>query len=129
MRTIKPPPLYRVVIVQLASLALISLLMLLEGWVGFYSTAMGGMIHVVSQAWFARMAYRHQGARQAPRILHSMYLGQAGKLLITSVLFALVFVFVQPLNVVALFLGYGIMVVVYLYAAARVISPIKNKSD
>ena len=71
-------------------------------------------------------AYRYSGARQAPRILNAIYKGEAGKLLLTAVMFALTFYYVQPLQVTAVFAGYVAMIIVYGYSAAKAIQP-KNK--
>ena len=126
MSTIKAPPLHHIAIAQILSLLVISLLAMTLGKTVACSVLIGGVVHIVPQAWFARMAYRYSGARQAPRILNAIYKGEAGKLLLTAVMFALTFYYVQPLQVTAVFAGYVAMIIVYGYSAAKVIQP-KNK--
>lgn len=127
MTTIVAPPIHRIAITQLVSLLLLASAALMVGRVTAYSVLMGGMVHIVPQAWFTRMAYRYSGARQAPNILSAMYKGEAGKLLLTATLFALMFVFVQPLQVPSVFFGYVVMIVVYGYSAAKVLHPTQKE--
>jgi ATP synthase protein I len=45
---------------------------------------------------FARMLFRYQGARQAQRIVRSLYIGEGLKLLLTAVLFGGAICFLRP---------------------------------
>lgn len=76
-----------------------------------YSALFGGLISIVPNMYFARWAFRYSGARAAHKIARSFYRGEAGKFLLTVMLFAGVFVLVTPLGVVALFLAYIVMMV------------------
>ena len=93
--------------VLLAQLALlISAAMLL--WqcvdpVAGYSGLLGGLIAWLPNIYFAHKAFRFSGARAAQAIVRSFYAGEAGKLIFTSALFALVFTGVKPLNPLSLF--------------------------
>lgn len=77
-----------------------------HGAVGGYSAALGGCIAWLPNAWFIYKAFKYQGARSMQAIVQSFWSGLAGKMILTAVLFALVFVVVQPLSVAGLFAGF-----------------------
>lgn len=76
------------------------------GWVAAYSVALGGLIALLANAYFAYQAFRYFGARSAKAIVQSIWSGAMGKWIITAVLFALAFVGVEPLEPMMLFIGY-----------------------
>ncbi|AHL77583.1 ATP synthase subunit I [Stutzerimonas stutzeri] len=102
-------PFYRLavfpVLMAQLSLLLISavVLWLWIGNVAGYSGLLGGLIALLPNIYFAHKAFRFSGARAAQAIVRSFYAGEAGKLIFTSVLFALVFTGVKPLNPLSLF--------------------------
>jgi len=78
----------------------------LYGWrgpVAGYSGLCGGLIVWLPNLYFAHKAFRFSGARAAQNIVRSFYAGEAGKLILTAVLFALTFAGVKPLEPLALF--------------------------
>jgi ATP synthase protein I len=102
-------PFHRIAVfpVLLAQLALLlisaSVLWLWVDGVAGYSGLFGGLIALLPNIYFAHKAFRFSGARAAKAIVRSFYAGEAGKLIFTSVLFALAFTGVKPLNAVSLF--------------------------
>jgi ATP synthase protein I len=74
-----------------------------KGAVSGYSGVCGGLIGWLPTVYFASKAFRFSGARAAHAIVRSFYAGEAGKLILTAVLFALAFVGVKPLAPLALF--------------------------
>ncbi|MFC3608131.1 F0F1 ATP synthase subunit I [Stutzerimonas tarimensis] len=76
------------------------------GIVAGYSGLIGGLIAFTANLYFALKAFRYFGARSAGAIVRSLWSGEMGKQILTAVLFALVFVGVKPLEPVALFAGY-----------------------
>ena len=126
MTTIKKPPIHRIAITQLVCLLVLSGIAMLFGQTEAISILMGGVVHIAPHAWFTRMAFRYSGARQAPRVLNAMYVGETGKLLMTATLFALIFVFIQPVHLPALFAGYMAMIVVSWFGAAKALNPTKQ---
>lgn len=122
MATIAAPPIYRIAITQSAFLLVLAVLVLPWGVTAAYSALLGGTIQIGPQAYFTRLAFRHAGARQAPQILRAMYKGEAGKLLLTAVMFALVFYYVKPLHLPTLFLAYGLMTAIHWFGAAKVLN-------
>lgn len=73
------------VVVLLAALVLWQWL----GAVSGYSGLCGGLIAWLPNLYFAWKAFRFTGARAAQAIVRSFYAGEAGKLILTAVLFAL----------------------------------------
>jgi len=76
------------------------------GWTGAYSLLLGGLICAIPNAYFAVKAFQYRGARAAQKIVRAFYLGETIKLLMMSAGFLLSFIFVEPLNTIALFAGF-----------------------
>lgn len=74
-----------------------------RGTVAGYSGLCGGLIAWLPNLYFAHKAFRFSGARAAQAIVRSFYAGEAGKLILTAVLFALTFAGVKPLEPLAVF--------------------------
>jgi ATP synthase protein I len=74
-----------------------------RGAVSGYSGLCGGVIAWLPNVYFAHKAFRFTGARAAQAIVRSFYAGEAGKLILTAVLFALTFAGVKPLAPLAVF--------------------------
>ena len=66
----------------------------------------GGVIAWLPNCYFAYKAFKYRGARAARKIVLSFYSGFAGKLVLTSGLFIAVFVYLKPLNALAVFSGF-----------------------
>ena len=97
-------PVFPVLLAQLAVILLAAAA--LFGWRGAvsgYSGLCGGLIAWLPNLYFAHKAFRFSGARAAQSIVRSFYAGEAGKLILTAVLFALAFVVVKPLEAPPLF--------------------------
>ncbi|WP_426150915.1 F0F1 ATP synthase subunit I [Pseudomonas sp. DC3000-4b1] len=108
-RTPNRLPFHRWVVFPVLVAQLITLLvaaLVLWQWQGptsGYSGLCGGLIGWLPNVYFAMKAFRFSGARAAQAIVRSFYAGEAGKLILTAVLFALAFVGVKPLAPLALF--------------------------
>lgn len=124
--TIKSPPVARIALVQLMVLLVVALASLPVDRVLCWSLLIGGVIQVGPQAYFTRQTFRYMGARQTPKIIRAIYRGEAGKLLLTVVLFGLTFSYVSPVSIPGVFLGYGAMIIVQWFCAARVLSQSSN---
>ena len=97
-------PVFPVLLAQLVVILLA--VAALYGWRGAvsgYSGLCGGLIAWLPNLYFAHKAFRFSGARAAQSIVRSFYAGEAGKLILTAVLFALAFVVVKPLEAPTLF--------------------------
>ncbi len=76
------------------------------GIVAGYSGLLGGLIALSANVYFAFKAFRYFGARSARAVVQSLWAGEMGKQILAAALFALVFVGVKPLEPIALFTGY-----------------------
>ena len=120
--TIEAPSVGRIAITQFAVLLVAAIALAPIDATLAYSILIGGIIQIVPQAYFTRLAFRYMGARQAPEILRAIHKGETGKLLLTGLFFALAFIFVKPINVAGLFLSYGAMIIVQWFCAVRVLN-------
>ena len=109
--TLGKPPLAKVFVTQIILLVIVATASLLVDSTTAYSVLLGGLIAIGPQIYFARWAFRFSGARAARQVAHAFYVGEAGKFVLTVVLFALVFAVIKPLNAVALFLAYLLMAI------------------
>lgn len=121
MGTIAKPPLLRMVAMELLALALFTIAALPAGLIQAYSLFAGGLIHIIGSTYFARLTFRHRGARQLGSAVQTMYRGETGKIVISAVLFVATFLLVRPLGVIAFFSGYGAMVIVHLWVTAKIL--------
>lgn len=78
---------------QLMVLALVALAALLFSDASSGLSALAGAgIAVIGQAYFVARAFNHAGAVSAQHIVNAFYRGEAGKFMLTALLFAAVFV-------------------------------------
>jgi len=107
-----PPPVHRITLAQLAILSPLCILLAVLDGVCAYSVAGGGLVAIVPQAWFAHMAFRQRGARNARAMARSGYVGEIGKFMLSAAGFAALFVWVRPIDGVAVFAGFLAMLAV-----------------
>lgn len=119
MGTIAKPPLKKIILIQLLLSLAASGLMFPAGIVHSYSLLIGCLIQIAGSAYFARLAYRHQGASKIRAVVQAMYRGETGKILLSIAMFACAFIAVKPLNAGSVFGGYILMLVVHLLLVAR----------
>ena len=103
------PPVETWIAIQLGTLLAISALWLLAGLTAAYSALIGGLIYWLPNAWFARRAFKIQGAGAMRDVFAQIMSGEIAKLLLTAVLFAAAFIAVEPIHVAALFFTYCLM--------------------
>ena len=109
---ISRPPIARWFVIKSVVLVFASLtFMSIRGQVSGYSALLGGLIFLLPHGYFALKAFRYAGARSAKKIMSSFYQGEAGKLILCTILFTMVFKWIQPLDIAALFLTFAIMLV------------------
>ncbi|WP_205342795.1 F0F1 ATP synthase subunit I [Denitrificimonas caeni] len=98
---------FSVILLQAAMTVLIGLLFwLIQGWVAAYSAWLGGLTALLPNMYFTYKAFQYFGARSIAVIVQSFWAGEMGKLILTALLFAVLFLGVKPLNVLAVFIGY-----------------------
>ena len=116
------PPVHRITLAQLATLTLLRLLMLAYDQVVAWSLAAGGLIAIVPQAYFARLAFRWRGAKSARAVARSSYAGEIGKFLLSIAGFAVVFATVRPISGLAVFAGYLAMLAIQIIGSWLLLS-------
>ncbi len=77
----------------------------LSGGRAAWSALLGGAVCIIPNGIFAFLALRHAGARAARDIARAFYLGEALKLILTGVLFAIVLV-VVPVSAPAVLISF-----------------------
>lgn len=77
----------------------------------------GCLVFALPTLYFTLYAFRYKGSQQVALMARSFYWGQASKLSLMAMGFALVFVFVKPLIVSALFAGFCLMIPAHLVVA------------
>lgn len=118
---LKAPPVYKVIVIQF----LVSLIAALGAFtflntVAAYSALLGGLICTVPNGYFARKVFQYRGAKYTPQVVKAFYAGQSGKMVITAVMFALVFAGVKPLNELAVIVSFIVTMIAGLFATAYV---------
>jgi len=118
---IKAPRVYIAFVIQfvvcvIAALASVILLDIVTA----YSILLGGFVSIVPNSYFAWKAFRYRGARNTPLIVRSFYAGESGKLIMTGVMFAIVFAGIRPLNPLAVIVSFIATIFIGLVATAWV---------
>ena len=91
-----------------------SLLFFLFTTVSAYSVLIGGLAYILPNVYFVRLAFRSSEQQTPHMVLRWLYIGEAGKLVLTGAIFAVCFALVKPINVIALFIMYIFMLFVNL---------------
>lgn len=84
------------------------------------SAAVGGLIFIIPNAYFAYYALRFRGASQAILIAKSSYQGLMGKLALSAAGFAIIFSIFKELQVFTVLLVYFLMVLLQVLLAKKV---------
>ena len=77
----------------------------LAGSLASYSASLGGLISLISNAYFAWKLFTHTGARAAERIVVNLYAAEGLKLLISGVGLAVAFIWL-PTDPTAVLVGF-----------------------
>jgi len=94
---------------QLALLALLSCLWLfLDALTGLKSALCAGLAFGLPNVYFAVKVFKPSGALQARQIVNAFYKAEGAKLMISALLFAVIFALVK-LNAAAFFTTYGLL--------------------
>jgi ATP synthase protein I len=130
MSNLKPPPVHRVIVVQLVATVLIAAIFLFfSNEVAAYSILIGGLISAISNYFFAVQAFRYRGARNAEKVVKSFMRGEAGKIVITLLLFALTFTLISAISEAAVIGGFFVAQFVGIMTSGMInYSPAGNNS-
>ena len=88
------------------SLGLAGLFALWLGNVVAVSVLLGGMVAVIPNGFLAARLLKPRADDSAAAIMRSAWIGEIGKLLLTALLFGVIFAMVRPISVLAVFGGF-----------------------
>ncbi len=115
----------RLVAYQLVITTLIALTaVMVSGVTAGLSAILGGLVSLLPNAYFARTLFQHQGARAAKKIVNSFYKGEAVKIALSVVMFALVFAFFSIVPLV-FFATYIVVQMAFWFAPLLFVNNIK----
>jgi|TARA_B110000438_G_scaffold203257_1_gene194972 ATP synthase protein I len=98
----------RILLMQIATtFFLMVTFWLFDNKIAAYSSFLGGMLSIVPNIFLA--ARLIASLRSAKAVLRAAYIGEAGKVILTFLLFGLVFIIVKPLDAKALFISFIIV--------------------
>ena len=98
----------RILLMQIATtFFLMVTFWLFDNKIAAYSSFLGGMLSIVPNIFLA--ARLIASLRSAKAVLRAAYIGEAGKVILTFLLFGLVFIIVEPLDAKALFISFIIV--------------------
>jgi ATP synthase protein I len=104
---------HRYLAIESAVTAVIALILLISmGKTAAYSALLGGAVFIMPNWLFTGVVFRRSDEDTARRILHRFFVGEALKIFVTIALFALSFMFVRPLNVIALFATFILVMII-----------------
>ena len=103
---------YRLLYLQILLTTISSLIFLSIDIKAAYSALIGGVICVVPNWVFISYAYRFGGARAAKKIASSFYRGEALKIMLTALMFAVTFVLL-PISIGPLMTTYVLSLLVF----------------
>jgi len=112
----------RLLFVQLSVTMLIAVIALImsDATAGL-SAIVGGLVCVAPNAYFISKLFKHHGARAARRIVNDFYKGEALKLVLSIILFALVFKFLK-VNPLVFFVAYIAAQMVFWFAPLIIVN-------
>jgi len=78
----------------------------IESWDMAYSVLIGGLIPILANWFFAWRVFNHYSANRQGEIVGRFYRAEAEKLLMVALIFALLFIYIDSIHVVGLFVSY-----------------------
>ncbi len=102
----------RLLFVQLGLVFVATLVGLAFGKVAALSAFLGGAIALGASALFAFWVFAPYRAQQPGVLVTRFYVAEVGKLLLVGCAFAVIFIWLRPLNAVALFVSFFLVQVV-----------------
>lgn len=123
---------YKVVLAQLVMTVVMALLVLLRDKNLAIAVFVGATISLIASAYFTLKVFRYSGVHHSQQVVKSFYAGETGKFVITFVLFAMAFKWLEILketqNAFALLLAFFI-VHTTAWISPLLLSAKKNRSE
>jgi ATP synthase protein I len=112
---------YRIVKLQFLIITVITILLLATGFlVPAYSAFVGGLAYTGPNALFVSYALRRGRVQDPGAVVRGLFFGEAVKLVLTALIFAICFQVIKPLFVPALFIMFIAMLLVNVIGMAMV---------
>jgi ATP synthase protein I len=121
VNTIPKPPLRRLFLGQALVALLIFAVILPVNRIQSYSFLLGCLVQLSGSLYFAWQAFKYSGAKQTKSMVQSMYRGEAGKIVLSGALFAMVFTMVKPVSAAFVFIGFLLMQAMQIVLVARIL--------
>lgn len=102
---------------------------LLNGWVAGYSSLIGGLLFALPQLYFGFKAFLYIGARSIHKVIQNFYKGESSKLLLIILGFAATFIYVEPLDHLALFITFISIVLLNVFSPALFEPRVKHETQ
>ena len=119
---------YKVLCVIAVIVSAIALVLFLAiGPVVAYSALLGGIACLLPNLLFARFAFRHSAADSAELVMRWFYIGEAIKIIVTALIFALTLLKLKQVNLAAMFLTYVVALVMNIHGLALVMGREHNE--
>lgn len=108
-------------VIALITVAISLIVMFSAGQVAAYSAALGGIACLLPNLLFARFAFRHSAADSAARVMRWFYIGEAIKIIVTGLIFALALLWIKDINLAAMFITYMVTLMMNIHGLGLVL--------
>ena len=113
---------YKVLFAIALVIAVIAIaLLVIVGRVAAYSSFLGGIACLLPNLLFARFAFRHSAADSVGLAMRWFYIGEAIKIIVTILIFALSLLWIKNLNFAAMFITYIVALMLNIHGLGLVI--------
>ena len=113
---------YKVLSVIAVIITAIALVLLMAiGRVAAYSAVLGGLACLLPNLLFARFAFRHSASDSVGLVMRWFYVGEAVKIMVTILIFALSLSWIKELNIAAMIITYILALMMNIHGLALVI--------
>ena len=113
---------YKVLVVIALVTTVISLILFLGiGSVTAYSAALGGISCLLPNLLFARFAFRYSASESIGLVMRWFYIGEAVKIIVTILIFALSLIWIKELNIAAMLITYIVVLMLNIHGLGLVI--------
>jgi ATP synthase protein I len=111
-----------IIIAAIAIVLLISI-----GRIAAYSAVLGGLACLLPNLLFARFAFRYSAADSVGLVMRWFFIGEAIKIIVTILIFALSLLWVKELNFAAMFITYIVALMLNIHGLGLVIGRQNNQ--
>ena len=113
---------YKVLSVISVITTVIALILLMGiGLVAAYSAALGGIACILPNLLFARFAFRYSADDSVGLVVRWFYIGEVIKIVVTVLIFALSLIWIEELNLAAMFITYVLTLMMNIHGLGLVI--------